>query len=37
MNRTYEEVVREHLGPGEGLFEPTPEWNQTRSNDRLWS
>ena len=32
-----EQTVREHLGPGEGYFEPTPEWNKTRSNDRLWS
>jgi L-alanine-DL-glutamate epimerase-like enolase superfamily enzyme len=32
-----EDVVREHLAPGEGLFEPTPEWNEMRSNDRLWS
>jgi L-alanine-DL-glutamate epimerase-like enolase superfamily enzyme len=32
-----EDVVREHLGEGEGYFEPTPEWNETRSNDRLWS
>ncbi|MCZ6794102.1 MAG: mandelate racemase/muconate lactonizing enzyme family protein [Planctomycetota bacterium] len=32
-----EETVRQHLGPGEGYFEPTPEWNEKRSNDRLWS
>lgn len=32
-----EEVVREHLVPGEGLFEPTQEWDRDRSNDRLWS
>jgi L-alanine-DL-glutamate epimerase-like enolase superfamily enzyme len=32
-----EEVVREHLVPGEGLFEPTDEWDRDRSNDRLWS
>ena len=32
-----EDVVREHLGRGEGYFEPTPEWNRTRSHDRLWS
>jgi len=32
-----EEVVREHLVPGESLFAPTEEWNEDRSNDRLWS
>ncbi len=32
-----EQVVREHLSPGEGFFDPTPQWNKTRSNDRLWS
>jgi L-alanine-DL-glutamate epimerase-like enolase superfamily enzyme len=32
-----EDVVRQHLSPGEGYFEPTPEWNEMRSNDRLWS
>lgn len=32
-----EEVVKEHLRPGEGLFEPTDEWNEMRSWDRLWS
>ncbi len=32
-----EDVVREHLVPGEGYFEPTDEWNTERSNDRLWS
>ena len=31
------EVVKEHLLEGEGYFEPTDEWNDTRSNDRLWS
>jgi L-alanine-DL-glutamate epimerase-like enolase superfamily enzyme len=32
-----EEVVRAHLIPGEPYFAPTDEWNQDRSNDRLWS
>lgn len=32
-----EEVVKQHLLPGEGYFLPTEEWNQFRSNDRLWS
>ena len=32
-----EEVVREHLVPGSELFGPTDQWNQDRSNDRLWS
>jgi L-alanine-DL-glutamate epimerase-like enolase superfamily enzyme len=32
-----EAVVREHLLPGESYFAPTDEWNQDRSNDRLWS
>lgn len=33
-----EEAVRQHLHPQEpGYFEPTPQWNTDRSNDRLWS
>ncbi len=32
-----EEVVREHLMPGTGYFEATPQWDQERSWDRLWS
>ena len=32
-----EEVIREHLIPGEKYFGPTEEWNRDRSNDRLWS
>ena len=32
-----EDVVREHLAPGTGYFEPTPQWDQERSWDRLWS
>ena len=31
-----DEVVKEHLGKP-GYFEPTPEWDQGRTNDRLWS
>jgi L-alanine-DL-glutamate epimerase-like enolase superfamily enzyme len=32
-----EDVVRQHLAPGTGYFEPTPEWDQEHSWDRLWS
>jgi L-alanine-DL-glutamate epimerase-like enolase superfamily enzyme len=32
-----EELVRQHLAPGTGYFEPTPQWDQERSWDRLWS
>jgi len=32
-----EDVVRRHLKPGTGYFEPTPEWDKERSWDRLWS
>jgi L-alanine-DL-glutamate epimerase-like enolase superfamily enzyme len=32
-----EEVVRAHLKPGTQYFAPTPEWNDERSWDRLWS
>jgi L-alanine-DL-glutamate epimerase-like enolase superfamily enzyme len=32
-----EEVVRQHLAPGTGYFDPTPQWDQERSWDRLWS
>ncbi len=31
-----DEVVKQHLLEP-GYFEPTPEWNQPRTNDRLWS
>lgn len=31
------DVVKEHLDRGGELFAPTDEWNQDRSNDRLWS
>ncbi len=33
-----EEEVRKHLNPrAKGYFEPTPEWDEKRSHDRLWS
>jgi L-alanine-DL-glutamate epimerase-like enolase superfamily enzyme len=32
-----EDEVRRHLAPGSGYFEPTPQWDQERSWDRLWS
>ena len=32
-----EDVVKAHLRPGSGYFEPTPQWDKQRSNDRLWS
>jgi L-alanine-DL-glutamate epimerase-like enolase superfamily enzyme len=32
-----EEVIRNHLKEDSGYFEPTPDWNEDRSNDRLWS
>lgn len=33
-----EEVLREHLDPQDpGFFEPTNQWNDKRSHDRLWS
>ena len=33
-----EEVIREHINPQiPGYFEPTDEWNQEFSNDRIWS
>jgi L-alanine-DL-glutamate epimerase-like enolase superfamily enzyme len=32
-----EDQVRQHLVPGTGYFEPTPQWDQERSWDRLWS
>jgi L-alanine-DL-glutamate epimerase-like enolase superfamily enzyme len=31
-----EAVVKQHLLEP-GYFEPTPQWNTDRSNDRLWS
>ncbi|MGH9401056.1 MAG: mandelate racemase/muconate lactonizing enzyme family protein [Terriglobia bacterium] len=33
-----EDVVRRHLKPGTGYFEPTDQWNEKESwDDRLWS
>ena len=32
-----EEVLKEFLIEGEKLFAPTPEWNEIRAWDRLWS
>jgi L-alanine-DL-glutamate epimerase-like enolase superfamily enzyme len=32
-----EAVVRQHLAPGTGYFEPTPQWDNEHSWDRLWS
>jgi L-alanine-DL-glutamate epimerase-like enolase superfamily enzyme len=32
-----EEVVKQHLRPGTGYFDPTPQWDKQPSNDRLWS
>ncbi len=33
-----EEEVKKHLNPKtNGYFEPTPEWDEKRSHDRLWS
>lgn len=33
-----EEEVKKHLSPNDKrFFEPTPEWDQKRSHDRLWS
>ena len=32
-----EDVIKLHLKPGTGYFLPTPEWDQEKSWDRLWS
>jgi L-alanine-DL-glutamate epimerase-like enolase superfamily enzyme len=32
-----EEAVKQHLRPKSGYFDPTPEWDSIRSNDRPWS
>ncbi|WP_026463017.1 mandelate racemase/muconate lactonizing enzyme family protein [Adhaeribacter aquaticus] len=33
-----EEVMKQHLNPEDtSFFRPTPEWNEKRSHDRLWS
>ncbi len=36
--RLVDDVVKQHLHPKKpGYFEPTDQWNDIRSNDRLWS
>jgi L-alanine-DL-glutamate epimerase-like enolase superfamily enzyme len=32
-----DDTVKAHLRPKSGYFDQTPEWNEIRSNDRLWS
>ena len=32
-----ERHLRQHLAPGTGYFEPTPQWDHEHSWDRLWS
>jgi L-alanine-DL-glutamate epimerase-like enolase superfamily enzyme len=32
-----EDAVRSHLAPGSAYFDPTPQWNNERSSDWLWS
>jgi L-alanine-DL-glutamate epimerase-like enolase superfamily enzyme len=32
-----EEVVKQHLRPKSGYFDPTPQWDAIPSNDRPWS
>jgi L-alanine-DL-glutamate epimerase-like enolase superfamily enzyme len=32
-----DEVVKQHLRPKSGYFDPTPQWDDIRSNDRQWS
>jgi len=32
-----DEVVKQHLAPNTGYFEPTPQWDHERSGDWLWS
>ena len=32
-----DDAVRQHLKPGTGFFEPTPQWDREHSWDRLWS
>ncbi len=32
-----EDAVKQHLAPGTGFFEPTPQWDRERSSDNLWS
>jgi L-alanine-DL-glutamate epimerase-like enolase superfamily enzyme len=30
-------IRKNHLRPGQGYFDPTPEWTERIGNDRLWS
>jgi L-alanine-DL-glutamate epimerase-like enolase superfamily enzyme len=32
-----EDVIRQHLLPATGYFDPTPQWDEERSWDRVWS
>lgn len=32
-----DDAVKQHLLPGTGYFEPTPQWDKEHSWDRLWS
>jgi L-alanine-DL-glutamate epimerase-like enolase superfamily enzyme len=32
-----EDMVKQHLAPGTGYFEPTTQWDEEKSWDRLWS
>ena len=32
-----EDAVKAHLAPGATYFAPTPEWDNERSGDHLWS
>ena len=32
-----EEVVKKYIIEGEKMFAPTPEWDEIRAWDRLWS
>jgi L-alanine-DL-glutamate epimerase-like enolase superfamily enzyme len=32
-----DDLVKQNLRPKSGFFEPTPEWDSIRSNDRPWS
>ncbi len=32
-----EDLLRQHLAPGTGYFEPTPQWDEEHSWDRQWS
>ncbi len=32
-----DDVTKQHLRPNTTYFGPTTQWNEDRSNDRLWS